>query len=79
MLVGCDRRIKEGHIIEKKVENDKFILVVQGFNKDNKLGNQIFYVIEGFYDEHEIDDFIYFHKGKMSYDTLEIIQEKSDE
>ena len=79
MLVGCDKRIKEGYIIEKKTVNDNFILVVQGFDGNNKLGNQFFSVTEGFYDEHKIDDFIYFHKDKMSYDTLEITQEKSDE
>ena len=53
--------------------------MVQGFDWDNKLGNQIFYVTERCYDKHEIDNFIYFYKGGMSYDTLEIIQEKSDE
>ena len=76
MLVGCDKRITEGHIIEKKVESEKFILVVQGFDRDNKLGNQTFYVTEEFYDGHEIDDFIYFYKDKMGYDTLEIKQRK---
>ena len=29
MLAGCDKRITEGHIIEKKVENDKFIMISQ--------------------------------------------------
>ena len=79
MSVGCDKRIDEGYITEKKIENDNFILVIEGFDGDNKLGYQDFYVEKEFYDDHKIDDFIYFYKDRMGYDTLEMTREKSNE
>ena len=56
-------------------DDEDFILIVEGFNEDNKLVRQSFYVSKEYYDEHEVGDFIYFYEDKMKYKDVKTRQE----
>ena len=52
-------------------DDEDFIFIMEGFNADNELVKQTFYVSEGMYNDHEVGEFIYFFSDTMKWEDSE--------